>query len=246
MPPRLKRTTPNTRAALLASLCRRRSHHASLPLDARSRDCSCARARWAAHATWYSAARASAPAHGDSLTHGSNTRRQTRVQPCSPPSVADDHHASLPLDARSMHCGCARVRWAAHATWYSAARASTPAHGDSLTHGSNARRQTRVQPCLPCASPSVADDHHARACHTRCSIDALRLRTSEIGCSRYMALGRTCQGACPRCVIAPRLKCTTPNTRPAMLAVSLSPTTTTREPATLDARSMHCGCARVR
>ena len=45
----------------------------------------------------------------------------------------------------------------------------------------------------------VADDHHeSLACHTQCSIDALRLRTSEMGCSRCMALGSTCRGACPR------------------------------------------------
>ena len=31
---------------------------------------------------------------------------------------------------------------------------------------------------------------------TQCSIDALR--TSEMGCSRYMALGSTCPDACPR------------------------------------------------
>ena len=39
------------------------------------------------------------------LSHGSNARRQTRVQRCSPwASVADDDHASPPLlDARSMH-----------------------------------------------------------------------------------------------------------------------------------------------
>ena len=45
---------------------------------------------------------------------------------------------------------------------------------------------------------AVADDHHASLPHTRCLIDALRLRTSEMGCSRYMALVSTCQDACPR------------------------------------------------
>ena len=39
---------------------------------------------------------------------------------------------------------------------------------------------------------------HARACHSMLDRCALRLRTSEMGCSRYMALGSTCQGACPR------------------------------------------------
>ena len=81
------------------------------------------------------------------------------------------------------------MKWAAHATWYSAARASTPAHGDSLTHGSNTRRQTRVQPCSPCAS--LCRRRSPREPATRCSIDALRLCTSEMGCSRYTALGST-------------------------------------------------------
>ena len=97
-----------------------------------------------------------------------------------PPSVADDHHASLPLDARSMHCDCARVRWAAHATWYSAARARAPAHGDSLTHGSNTRRPTRVQPCSPWAS--LCRRRSPRAPASRRSTDALRLPASGMGC----------------------------------------------------------------
>ena len=108
--------TPNTRAALLAvrlplspTITTRepatRCSIEGLRLHASEMGCS--------RYTWYSAARASTPVHGDSLTHGSNKRRQTRVQPCSPPSVADDHHASLPLDARSRHCDCTRVRWGA-------------------------------------------------------------------------------------------------------------------------------------
>ena len=164
----------------------------------------------------HSAARARAPAHGESLPHGSNTRRHTRGQPCSPcgpvspttttrachsmldrctetahepdglltlhgtrqhepvrlPTVSHcftaqthdaTHAGSLArcvglspmttpresrachtLDARSMHSDCARARWAAHAAWHSAARLGAPAHGESLPHGSHARRRTRA------------------------------------------------------------------------------------------------------
>ena len=77
----------------------------------------------------------------------------------------------LPLDGSSMHCGCARVRWAAHATWHSTARARTPARGESLPHGSNARRPTRVHPCSPCGP--VAETTTTRACHSmvaRCTV----------------------------------------------------------------------------
>jgi hypothetical protein len=98
---------------------------------------------------------------------------------------------SLPLYARSMHFGCARARWGAHAAWHSAARVRAPAHGESLPHGSNARRHARAALLAVCAP--VADDHHASLPHTRCSIDA----HSAIGCSRCMALGSTCQDACP-------------------------------------------------
>ena len=42
-----------------------------------------------------------------------------------------------------------------------------------------------------CVSPATTTREPA----ARCSIDALRLRTSEMGCSRYMAPDSTCQGA---------------------------------------------------
>ena len=167
--------------------------------------------------------------------------------PLSPTTTTRD--ASLPLDARSMHCGCARVRWAAHATWYSAARASTPAHGDSLTHGSNTRRQTRVQPCSLC----TCRRRSPRELAARCSIDALRLRASEMGCSRYMALGSTSLGACPRRLTDPRLKHTTPNTRAAFCSPWASlcrRRPPPRDPATrcsIDAlrlRTSEMGCSR--
>jgi hypothetical protein len=49
----------------------------------------------------------------------------------------------------------------------------------------------------------VADDHQhheslPHSMYTRYSIDAHRLRTSEMGCSCCMALGSTGQCACPR------------------------------------------------
>ena len=77
--------------------------------------------------------------------------------------------------------------------------------------------------------PPRAHDHHARACHTRCSIDALRLRTSEMGCSRCMVLGSTC----PRAPAHGESLCPTAQTRDPKHAVNLarcvglSPTTTT-------------------
>ena len=85
----------------------------------------------------------------------------------------------------------------------------------------------------------VADDHHASLPHTRCLIDAQRLRTSKMGCSRCMALGSTRQGACPRSVIAPRLKHTTPHTRAALLAVWACVADDHHASLPLDARSMH-------
>ena len=72
--------------------------------------------------------------------------------------------ASRALDARSTHCDCARVRWAAHATWHSAARVGAPAQGEPLTHGSNTRRQTRaaLRGVQACCRRSSLDS--ARAC----------------------------------------------------------------------------------
>ena len=202
--------------------------------------------RWAAHATWYSAARASTPAHGDSLTHGSNARRQTRVQPCSPPSVADDHHASLPLDARSRHCGCARARWAAHATWYSAARASTPVHGDSLTHESNARDAKHACSLARRAPPSVADDHHASL-----PLDA---RSRHCDCARVRWAAHATWYSAARASTPAHGDSLTHGSnarrqtrvQPCSPCASLCRRRSPRASLPLDARSMHCGCARVR
>ena len=88
--------------------------------------------------------------------------------------VAHDHHAGVPLDARSMHCGCARVRWAAHAAWHSAAPASAPAHGALLTHGSNTRRQETRAALLAVGLP-LSPTTTTWACHSmldRCTAAA--------------------------------------------------------------------------
>ena len=81
----------------------------------------------------------------------------------SPIPVADDDHEILPYscNAQSMHCGCARARWAAHAAWHSAARARAPAHGEPLPHGSNATHAGSLARCGP-----VAPTTTTRACHS--------------------------------------------------------------------------------
>ena len=180
--------------------------------------------------------------HGESLPHGSNARRHTRAALLAvglSPTTTPREPATL--DARPMHCDCAREYdglLTLHGT-----RQHVPGRLPTVSHCPTPQSTTlndakHAGITLARRGPVAA---HTRACHTRCSIDALRLRTSEMGCSRYMALGRTYQGACPRCAIAPRLKRTTPYTRAPLLAVGLLPTTTTREPATHTrwSRSMH-------
>ena len=120
-----------------------------------------------------------------------------------------------------------RARWAAHATWHSAARPSAPAHGESLPHGSNARRHARAA-LLAFVGRSPTSTTHA--CHfSGCSIDALGLRTSQMGCSGCMAVGSTCQGVCTHGESLPHGLQTRRQTRgqPCLL-VGLSPITTTK------------------
>ena len=60
---------------------------------------------------------------------------------------ANDEHCTstlLPFDARSICRDCTRARWAAHATWRSAARVGPPHHGQPVPHEPTARRQTRA------------------------------------------------------------------------------------------------------
>ena len=155
------------------------------------------RARWAAHATWHSAARPSAPAHGESLPHGSNARtpHACSLARCGP--VANDHHAGLVCHSMLDRCTETAHERDGLLTLHGT-RQHVPGRLPTVSHCPTAQTHdaTRVQPCslwACCRRP-----HHASLPHSmldRCTETA---QESTMGCSRYMALGSTCQGACLR------------------------------------------------
>ena len=69
---------------------------------------------------------------------------RTTANACNATWLRRALHLSPPFDARSIRRDCTRARWAAHATWRSAARVGPPHHGQPVPHEPTARRQTRA------------------------------------------------------------------------------------------------------